>query len=68
MGLDDAFPIRKVLPFWDVQIGLLLGLVFGINCYVKTFSYFHVLHAVSGLIYVLSKVLLNYLGVIYLKY
>ena len=32
MGLDDAVPIGKVLPFWDVQIGwgsgLLLGSVF----------------------------------------
>ena len=32
MGLDDAMPIRKVLPFWDVRIswgsGLLLGSVF----------------------------------------
>jgi hypothetical protein len=32
MHLDDAVPIGKVLPFWDVRItlgsGLLLGMVF----------------------------------------
>ena len=54
MGLDDAFPIGKVLPFKDAWIargsGFLLGMVFqGKKCILVASMYLHLFQSFPGI-------------------